>query len=282
MTLQRVVNCGRRERQNILLLRSAFAPTVAKALAGRKASADPDKSGKGHTMEIQDKVTIITGASEGIGMAIAEAMAKDGAKLVLAARSADKLDAAVKDMPHALAVPTDMTKPADIKNLFDKTLEKFGRVDILINNAGQGLYSKFEDVKLEEYRAIMELNIFAVMEAMQMAIPIMRKQGGGLILNISSRVSQNYYPNLSAYASTKYALNALSLTARTELEPDNIKVAIFMPRMTSTQFGQNSKGQHPDFSAGVPPRPGMVIDTPQQVAAKVAEQIKADTAEEGM
>jgi short-subunit dehydrogenase len=243
-------------------------------------------------MDIQDKVTIITGASEGIGLAIARDMAKEGAKLVLAARSADKLEAIVKDMPglsdealaksEALAVPTDMTKPADIQNLFDKTMEKFGRVDILINNAGQGLYSKFEDIKLEDYRAIMELNIFAVVEAMQMAIPIMRKQGGGLILNISSRVSQNYYQNLSAYASTKYALNALSLTARAELEPDNIKVAIFMPKMTATQFGQNSKGQHPDFSAGVPPRPGMVVDTPEQVAEKVVEQIKADTAEESM
>src|ERR1700734_3489305 len=100
-------------------------------------------------MEIKDKVTIITGASEGIGLAIAQDMAKQGAKLVLAARSADKLNDIAKDMPGALAVPTDMTKPADVKNLLDKTMEKFGRVDILINNAGQGLYSKFEDVKLE-------------------------------------------------------------------------------------------------------------------------------------
>ncbi len=232
-------------------------------------------------MNIKDKITIITGASEGIGLAIAQAMAKQGAKLVLAARSADKISRAAADL-NALAVPTDMTKPADIKNLFNITLEKFGRLDILINNAGQGLYAKFAETKLEDYRAIMELNIFAVMQSMQMAIPIMRKQGGGLILNISSRVSQNYFPNLSAYASTKYALNALSLTARAELESDNIKVAIFMPRMTATQFGQNSKGAHPDVSAGVAPRPGMVIDTPLQVAEKVVEQIKSGAAEEGM
>ena len=114
---------------------------------------------------------------------------------------------------------------------------------------------------------------------MQQVIPIMRQQGGGLILNVSSQVSKNYFPLLSAYASTKYALNALSLTARQELEPDKIVVCVFHPKMTATQFGQNSRGEKYVSSAG---RPGMSVDTPEVVAAKIASQIETEAAEVGM
>ena len=101
---------------------------------------------------------------------------------------------------------------------------------------------------------------------MEMVIPAMRKQGGGMILNISSRVSKNYYPMLAAYASTKYALNALSLTARAELAKDNIIVSVMHPKMTATGFGKNSvrTAPQPDFAA----RPGMEIDSPEAVAKK--------------
>src|SRR6202012_4813387 len=133
-----------------------------------------------------------------------------------------------------------MRKPGDIKNLIKQTKDKFGRIDVLINNAGQGMRMKFEDIKLDDYREIMELNVFSVVEAMQEVIPVMREQGGGMILNISSMVSKNYYPGLAAYASTKYALNALTLTARAELASDNISVGVFLPKMTATDFGANA------------------------------------------
>ena len=124
--------------------------------------------------------------------------------------------------------------------------DKFGRIDILVNNAGQGLLSPVETVDLDEYRGIMELNVFAVLVAMQAVIPIMRKRGGGTILNVSSMVSKNTFPMLAAYASTKYALNALSLTARQELAKDSIIVSVFHPKMTATDFGQNALGQKYD------------------------------------
>jgi short-subunit dehydrogenase len=113
---------------------------------------------------------------------------------------------------------------------------------ILVNNAGQGLLSPVETVDLDEYRDIMELNVFAVLSAKQAVMPIMRKQGGGTILNVSSMVSKNTFPMLAAYASTKYALNALSLTAREELAKDNIIVSVFHPKMTATDFGHNARG----------------------------------------
>jgi short-subunit dehydrogenase len=249
-------------------------------------------------MDIKDKVVVITGASEGIGAAAAKLLSKEGAQVVLAARSEEKIGALAHELNgsrganeggknasagiQALAVHTDMRKPADIQNLIDKTLEVFGRIDIFINNAGQGMYTPVESIDMEKYREIMELNVYAPLRAMKLVIPIMRKQGGGMILNISSRVSKNYFPNLGAYASTKYALNAISLTARAELEKDNIVVSVMHPKLTATAFGKNAFGSRPDFGN----RPGsarqLAVDTPEQVAEKIVELIRSGEAEAEM
>src|SRR5580698_6484704 len=203
-------------------------------------------------MKIKDSVIVITGASAGIGLATARELAGRGAKIVLAARSGDKLKKIEKEIPGSFVVMTDMHKPADIKNLIKKAHEKFGRIDILINNAGQGMWSNIENINLEDYQAIMDLNVFSVVRAMQDVIPVMRAQGKGLILNISSMVSKNYFPGLAAYASTKYALNAISLTARAELEKDGIVVSVFHPKMTATEFGANVRGEKYNSAAGRP------------------------------
>ena len=233
-------------------------------------------------MEIKDKVFIVTGASGGIGFALAKLLAKKGAKLVLAARSGDKIRQLAGGLPQALAVPTDMRKPEEIKNLINKTLEKFGRVDVLVNDAGQGMYGPVETINIEQYQQIIELNVYGVLRAMQAVIPLMRKQGGGLILNVSSRVSKNYFPFLAAYSSTKYALNAVSLTARAELEKDRIVVCAFHPKMTATDFNVNAIGERPQWAARpeTPERPE--VDTPEQVAEKILGQIQSEEAEAGM
>lgn len=231
-------------------------------------------------MDIKDKVIILTGASDGIGEATAKVLAKHGAKLVLAARSADKLNNLAKEL-GAFAVPTNMTKPSEIKNLIDTTVKKFGRLDVLINNAGQGMYGPVETIDIGTYQKIIDLNIYGPLRAMQEVIPVMRKQGEGMILNLSSRVSKNYFPFLAAYASTKYALNALSLTARTELEKDNIVVSVFHPKMTSSKFNEHAVGERPQWQAR-PGAPAPVIDTPQQVAEQIIEQIKSEEPERSM
>jgi len=230
-------------------------------------------------MNIKDSVIIVTGASGGIGLATAKLLAEKGAHVVLAARSAEKLKKLEQEIPNSLAVPTDMRNPADISALMAKVKEKYGKIDVLVNNAGQGLMSSVETINIEDYKNVMDLNVFSVVRAMQAVIPIMRAQKKGMILNISSMVSKNYFPNLAAYSSTKYALNAISLTARQELEKDGIVVGVFHPKMTATEFGQNALGEKYVSSAG---RPGMQVDTPEAVAEAVSKQVESEEAEAHM
>lgn len=236
-------------------------------------------------MNVKDKVAIVTGASEGIGKAIAEQLAAKGAKLVLAARNEERLAELAHRLGNgAVAVRTDMGDENQIQNLIDRAIEIHGRIDLLVNNAGQGLYGPVESVNMDQYRHVMNLNVFGPLFAMELVIPKMRAQGGGMILNISSRVSKNYFPMLGAYASTKYALNALSLTARTELEKDHIVVSVMHPKMTATNFGKNALGARLNADRNEPQRelPRMEVDTPEQVAERTMELIESEKPEAEM
>ena len=227
-------------------------------------------------MEIKDKVIIITGASQGIGLAAAKHLSKLGAKVVLAARSKDLIEKLGKELPNSLVIVTDMRKLEDIKRMVDKTLEKYGRIDILINNAGQGSVGNVENINIDDYKRIMDLNVYSIVEAMQMVIPHMRKQGGGMIVNISSQVTKIHIPSLSAYSSTKYALNSITMTARTELAKDKIIVNMVLPKMTSTNFMKNSIGSDPKWMSG---RPMPKVDTPEIVAKDIERAIRSEEAE---
>lgn len=223
-------------------------------------------------MTIKGKVIIITGASAGIGRAAALLLASRGAKLVLAARSSRELKALVESLPEAVYVTTDMRKPGNVAKMVESALKRYGRIDVLINNAAQGMYGPVETIDMEKYREIIELNVIAPLRAMQLAIPHMRIQGRGMVINVSSHVSRNYFPETAAYASTKYALNAISLTARKELAPDGIVVSVLLPRLTDTDFDRHALGERPD---------GMTadMDTPADVALKIAGLIESEAPE---
>lgn len=231
-------------------------------------------------MQIQDKVIIITGASSGIGLATSKYLASRGAKVVLAARSVAKLEELEKGLPGSLAVPTDVTKERDIKNLVDKTLERFGRIDILINNAALAMFNRLENIIIDDYRKVLELNVIAPLALMQAVIPTMHKQGGGMIVNMSSASTRFYIPNIAGYASSKYALNALSLTAREELKDDKIIVSIIRPRLVETDFGKHGTTPEPDFLRHE--QDGSVkkeVLMPEEVAKKIGELIETEIAE---
>jgi len=227
-------------------------------------------------MIVQDSVGIVTGASMGIGEAVARHLGQAGAKVVLAARSGDRLEELAAQIPGSLAVPTDMRKPEEIRKLVNRTLEEYGRVDILINNAGQGMRAPVESIDIGDYQALIELNVFGPLIAMQEVIPLMRRQGGGMILNVSSMLTKMHMPQLAAYSSTKYALNSLSFAARKELEKDHIVVSVFNPKMTATDFGHNARGETYDSRAG---RPGMTVDTADDVAREILKQLRSEAAE---
>jgi short-subunit dehydrogenase len=190
-------------------------------------------------MDLDGAVIIVTGASSGIGAATARMAAGRGAKVVLAARRADRIDALAAELPDSLAVPTDLRDPAQIAQMVAATLDRFGRVDVLVNNAGQGLHVPVEQIRLDDLRAVTELNFYAPLLAMQAVIPAMRKQGGGAIVNVSSMTSRMVLPGVGGYSATKSALNMLSAVARKELASDGIVVSIVYPAVTATEFHQS-------------------------------------------
>jgi short-subunit dehydrogenase len=237
-------------------------------------------------MELQNKVVVITGASSGIGLATARACASTGATVVLAARSAEKLAQVAAELERggyqALAVPADMTRQPEVERLVAEAVRKFGRIDVLINNAGQAATGTAAEGSPDDYRSVIELNMLGPLYAIQAAVPAMRRNGGGIIVNISSMTSKMAIPGLGLYASTKAALNVLSATARAELAGDNIRVITVYPRMTATDFGKNSIGDSEARGRQRAPRPGVPIDSPEYVAQKILEAVRAEPAEQYM
>jgi short-subunit dehydrogenase len=238
-------------------------------------------------MELKDKVVVVTGASMGIGLATARSLADAGAKVVLAARSTDKLMQLAEELHQAghdaLVVTTDMRNQAEVAQLVETTVQHYGRIDVLINNAGQAVAGTVAELDLEAYRQVIELNVFGPIYAIQASVPQMRANGGGIIINVSSMVSKMQIPGLGGYASTKAALNTLSNTARGELAADNIRVITVYPRMTSTDFGRNSIGNRQvrqQQRGNV--RPDVVIDSAEYVAEKILEAIQKEPTEQFM
>lgn len=229
-------------------------------------------------MVIQDKVAIVTGASSGIGEATAKKLSEHSAKVVLVARSKDKLDELSKTLKDSIIVQTDMMNEDEIRNMVNKTVEHFGRVDILVNNAGRGYDALVENIEAASYLELFKLNVLAQLTAMQTVIPIMRKQSGGVIINVSSGTSLMDIPNIGAYSSLKRAINGLSLTAREELKKDNIFVSLVYPYITQTNFGKNVIGKPRDEN-WVDDETMMKADLPEHIADKIIEAIETEEAE---
>jgi len=223
-------------------------------------------------MDIRDKVVLITGASAGIGLATVHHFAAAGAKLALVARSADVLTHLAEELHgqgvEAVALPADVSDQDQVRRVTEETVRHFGHLDVVINNAGQAAAGTVADLNPDDFRKILDLNVFGPLATMQAVIPIMREQGGGLIINVSSMVSKMHIPGLAAYAATKAALNMLSDTARAELASEHIRVISIYPRLTTTDFGKNSLGNRGAHQEGRQRSSGPV-DTPEFVAEKI-------------
>ncbi len=231
-------------------------------------------------MELTNKVVLITGASEGIGLATAQLFAKAGAKLALAARSAEKLERVASSLPDAIAIPTDLRDEQRVKQMVTQTQQYYGRIDVLINNAGQGMYVPIEQANLQHYRSVFELNVVSVIGGMQAVIPIMRAQGGGVIVNISSGLAKTIVPGTGPYTSTKYALNAITLTARQELAEDHIRIGLVYPGTTATEFNHHlPEGRAGQETQRRSQTMAMSIEAASQVARTILEAVETEAAE---
>ena len=193
---------------------------------------------------LKNKTIIITGASSGIGEAIARRLARAGANVVLFARRADRLAALCAELDttenHArsLAVAGDITLAPDRERLVRATLEKFGRIDALVNNAGYGQRGPLERIPIEALRANFETNVFSLIALTQLVAPLLRAQGSGRIVNTGSIAGRITRPLSCAYDSTKFALEGLTDGLRGELKPFGVQVILVRPGFIRTEFGQ--------------------------------------------
>jgi len=230
-------------------------------------------------MNLQDRVAIVTGASSGIGLATARLLAKRGAKVALVSRSREKLERLATELLDSFAVTADMTRINEIESMIKRTMEHFGRIDVLINCAGQGYDAPVEKTNVDTLHHIFDLDLVGPLVAMQQVIPIMRKQGGGTIINVSSGTALMYLPNNGAYSGLKRALANISLTAREELKKDSIVVSVVYPYMTLTDFEKNTiKDAVPEWGGqeGSIPFPA---DTAEYMAQRIVEGIESGEAE---
>ena len=194
---------------------------------------------------LDDKVAIVTGASSGIGEATALLLAEHGAKVALAARRKDRLGNVKKKIDaaggEALIVQTDVTLRPQVEALVKTTLKKWGRVDILINNAGVMLLSFYQNLKVEEWERMIDINIKGVLYAIAAVLPAMREQRGGHIVNVSSDAARKVFPGSGVYSGTKAAVNWISEGLRFELAREKmpIRVTTIMPGGVVTELARH-------------------------------------------
>ena len=191
---------------------------------------------------IRGKAIVLTGASAGIGRAAALGLAREGARLFLVARRADRLaevDAEVRKLGGTAFVQAlDLRHADSVKTMIRSACEKLGRIDVLINNAAFGYFGTVEKTPPALVREIFEVNFEAPLLASQLVIPIMKRQGGGHIINVSSVVGKRGLPMSGIYSATKFALNGLSESLRIELRDSNIRVSLINPASTKTEFSE--------------------------------------------
>jgi short-subunit dehydrogenase len=225
-------------------------------------------------MHLEDKVVLITGASEGIGAACAAAFRSRGARLALTARSADKL-AGVAAGGEAV-ITADLLNAEHRRRIVEETLHRYGRIDVLVNNAGVGLYAPAHRAPMEETRLMFELNFFAPLDMIQLVTPGMKARRSGAIVNVSSIGGKITLPWFTLYSCTKFAVGALTEGLRMELRRDGIHCMTVCPGYVKTRFQQNVlQGEVPPALGGMRQRWAI---TPEQCAEAIVGGLLRDRA----
>src|SRR6266545_3598173 len=189
---------------------------------------------------IQGKVVVITGASSGLGEATARDLSAQGATVVLGARRADRIKSLADELTRrggkALAVPTDVIHSEQVKKLVDGAVQAYGRIDVMINNAGLMPQSPLERLRIDEWNRMVDVNIKGVLYGIAAALPYMKQQKAGHIINVSSVAGHKVGPGFAVYAATKHAVRALSEGLRQEVKPYNIRTTVISPGAVATEL----------------------------------------------
>jgi 3-oxoacyl-[acyl-carrier protein] reductase len=192
-------------------------------------------------LDYRGRAAVVTGGTKGIGRAIAEALAREGMNVCVGARSLDEVKQTVRELEGlgagATGAACDVRVSEECEALVAHAVEEFGGVDVLVNNAGVGLFKLVEETSPEEFRTVLETNLFGVFYCCRAAIPEMKRRGGGYVINISSLAGANPHPQMAAYNASKFALNGFSEALMQEVRHDRIKVSYIMPGSVNTEFG---------------------------------------------
>jgi 3-oxoacyl-[acyl-carrier protein] reductase len=203
-------------------------------------------------MDLQNKIALITGASRGIGQNISYSLAEKGVHVIITARTESQLLEVKKNINSkggkATAIPADLSKREDILNLFDEVNKRFGKLEILINNAGIGVFGKIVDFPIEDFDKIMNVNLRAVYLCCQQALKIMIPARTGHIINISSVVGVKGYPNQTAYTASKHAVMGLTKSLAAEIQEYGICVSVILPGGVDTEFVRQAR---PDLDRSI-------------------------------
>lgn len=221
--------------------------------------------------DIKDKVVAITGASSGIGRAIAVLLAQNGAKVVLGARRADQLEELVNEIKakggEAEFLVTDVKRREDLNNLVQVAINRFGRLDVFINNAGISPLSRFDELKVEEWEEMIDINLKGVLYGIAASLPVFRKQGTGHIINIISTSGIKIVPLQGVYAATKNAVRTISEALRQEAG-DNLRVTGISPGFVKTNLADSMKD--PEMKKAIVERMDKIAIPPEAIARAVA------------
>lgn len=223
-------------------------------------------------------VAAITGASAGIGRATAIRLARDGAAVAICARRTDRLDAVANEIRaaggRALPVTADVTKPADMDHFVAAIVQEYGRLDVMICNAGYGIYGEIDGVRPEQMRALMDVNFMGTFNAARSAMPVFRRQSKGHLIVISSIVGRRGIPYMAPYSATKFAQVGLAECLRAETIGSGIHVSVVYPISTETEFfGVMTR------ESGFATRAHGPRQSPDSVAAAIAGTIRRPAAE---
>ena len=208
--------------------------------------------------KLDEQVMVITGATSGIGLATARMAAEAGARLVLAARDADALDTLALELRQrgveVATVTADVGNPADVARIGQQAMERFGRVDTWVNNAGISVYGRNEDIALEDMRKVMQTNFWGVVHGSLEAVRLMKGRGGGALINLGSEVSDRAVPLQGTYSASKHAIKAFTESLRMELDKEDagISLTVVKPSAIATPFPNHAKSymeHEPDLPA---------------------------------